>query len=53
MLYAEENQDLINQYNLMQAPTLLEVSDSGDVKVIAGAPSVFKEVSNLMSAARK
>ena len=50
-LYAEENQDLINRFNLMQAPTLLQVSDEVDVEVCAGAPAVLKEVSRLMATA--
>lgn len=50
-LYAEENQELINHFNLMQAPTLLQVSDEGEVEVCAGAPAVLKEVSRLMATA--
>ena len=53
MLYAEENRELIEKYNLMQAPTLLRVLAVGEVEVTAGATAVLKEISQLMSASWK
>ena len=52
VLYAEENQDLIARYNLMQAPSMLKVESDGSIEVLAGAPAVFKEVSLLIDATR-
>ena len=52
VLYAEENQDLIARYNLMQAPSMLKVGSDGSIEVLAGAPAVFKEVSLLIDATR-
>ncbi|MEG0619567.1 MAG: ribonucleoside triphosphate reductase [Raoultibacter sp.] len=47
VLLAEENQDLARRYNIMQAPTLLEVSAEGQARIISGAAAVFKEINAL------
>ncbi|MEE1477458.1 MAG: anaerobic ribonucleoside-triphosphate reductase, partial [Eggerthellaceae bacterium] len=51
-LFAEENQELIKQFNLMQAPSLIKVSSAGDAETFGGAAAVFKEISELMAVAR-
>ncbi|MED9873343.1 MAG: ribonucleoside triphosphate reductase, partial [Eggerthellaceae bacterium] len=51
-LYAEENQELIKHFNLMQAPSLIKVSSAGEVETFGGAATVFKEISELMAVAR-
>ena len=51
-LYAEENQELIKQFNLMQAPSLIKVSSAGNAETFGGAAAVFKEISELMAVAR-
>ena len=52
LLFAEENQELVERYGLMQAPTLLRAAGDGTVQVTAGAPAVFKEIAGLQAAAR-
>ena len=51
-LFAEENQELIKQFNLMQAPSLIKVSSAGNAETFGGAAAVFKEISELMAVAR-
>ncbi|MEF9841189.1 MAG: anaerobic ribonucleoside-triphosphate reductase, partial [Raoultibacter sp.] len=48
VLLAEENQELARHYNIMQAPTLLEVSAQGQARIISGAAAVFKEINALV-----
>ena len=46
-IFAEENPELARRYNIMQAPTLLEVSGDGTAAVVRGAAAVFQEIPNL------
>ena len=47
VLLAEENQELVERYGLMQAPVLLRAKGDGTVKVTAGPAAVFREIGSL------
>ena len=47
VLLADENQDLVERYGLMQAPTLLRAKGDGTVEVTAGPAAVFKAIGGL------
>ena len=47
VLLAEENQELVERYGLMQAPVLLRAKGDGTVKVTTGPAAVFREIGSL------
>lgn len=51
VLFAEDNQGLVDRYGLMQAPSLLVSAGDGTVEVTAGAAAVFKEISGMKALA--
>ena len=46
-LYAEENVELARRFNIMQAPTLIEVGTDGAATVTSGAAPVFREIAQM------
>ena len=47
-IYAEDNRELSQRYNIMQAPSLLVVDKEGSPRVVRGAAQVFKEIGQLV-----
>lgn len=43
-IFAEEHPEIVEQFQIMQAPTLLEVSEDGATNVIRGAAAVLEEI---------
>lgn len=49
-LLAEDNVEFCQRFNIMQAPTMLEVASDGIVQIIAGAAPVLQHVGELRAA---
>ena len=46
-LFAEDNRELAERYQILQAPSLLFVDSAGEVRVVRGAVDVLKEIQEL------
>jgi ribonucleoside-triphosphate reductase len=46
---AEDNPELAQRFQIMQAPTLLEVATDGSVDIVRGPVEVFREISQMKS----
>ncbi|MGI6045915.1 MAG: ribonucleoside triphosphate reductase [Eggerthellaceae bacterium] len=46
-LFAEDHVDIAQRYQIMQAPTLIQVDDSGEVTLTTGAAPVFAKIQSM------
>lgn len=46
-LFAEDHVDIAQRYQIMQAPTLIQVDDSGEVTLTTGAVPVFAKIQSM------
>ena len=51
-LLAEENTELAQRLGIMQAPTLLEVTQNGSVSITSGAAPVLQKINTLRATVR-